>query len=79
MANQVKYNLDTREIEEDFIPYCKSQKITVVAYSPLKGLAIRKKDELLEEIASKIRENKSPGCIELSYFRGKCCCHSKSE
>jgi len=53
VANQVKYSLDAREIEEDLIPYCKSQKITVVAYSPIKGLAIRKGNDLLEEIASK--------------------------
>ena len=53
VSNQVKYNLDTREIEEDLIPYCKSQKITVVAYSPLKAQAVRKRNELLDEIASK--------------------------
>jgi diketogulonate reductase-like aldo/keto reductase len=53
VANQVKYSLDSREIEEDLIPYCKSQKITVVAYSPLKGPAIRKRDDLLQELALK--------------------------
>jgi diketogulonate reductase-like aldo/keto reductase len=52
-SNQVKYNLSTRQIEENLIPYCKSEKITVVAYSPLKSQAVRKGNELLDEIASK--------------------------
>ena len=78
VSNQVKYNLDTRQIEEDLIPYCKSQKITVVAYSPLKAQAVKKRNELLDEIASKYSEDQSSDCIKLPYFRGKCCCHSKS-
>ncbi|MDG6904296.1 MAG: aldo/keto reductase [Nitrososphaerota archaeon] len=53
VSNQVKYNLDTRGIEEDLIPYCKSEKITIVAYSPLKGSAIKQKDGILDEIAQK--------------------------
>ena len=53
VSNQVKYNLKTRQIEQDLIPYCKSQKITVVAYSPLKVQAVRKGNDLLDEIASK--------------------------
>lgn len=34
-ANQVKYSLLQREIEEDTLPYCEKNKITVIAYSPL--------------------------------------------
>jgi diketogulonate reductase-like aldo/keto reductase len=59
VANQVKYSLDSREIEEDLIPYCKSQNITVVAYSPLKGLAIKKRNDLLEEVASKYAKTRA--------------------
>jgi diketogulonate reductase-like aldo/keto reductase len=54
VSNQVKYNLQTRGIEKDLIPYCKSEKITVVAYSPLtRGSITSKKDKLLDEIAAK--------------------------
>ena len=53
VSNQVKYNLKTRQIEQDLIPYCKSQKITIVAYSPLKVQAVRKANDLLDQIASK--------------------------
>lgn len=53
VSNQVKYNLTSRGIEKDLIPYCKSEKITVVAYSPLKGRLSGRKDDLLDELASK--------------------------
>lgn len=59
VSNQVKYNLETRGIEEDLIPYCKSQKITVVAYSPLKGSAIKQKNGVLDEIAQKYGKTKA--------------------
>ncbi len=52
VSNQVRYNLSDRGIEEDLIPYCKSEKITVVVYSPLNGHLGRGKDRLLDEIAS---------------------------
>jgi len=35
VANEVKYNLIEREIEEDLLPYCKKEKISIIAYSPL--------------------------------------------
>jgi len=52
VSNQVQYNLQTRGIEKDLVPYCKSQKITVVAYSPLsRGGVSRSKNDVLEKIA----------------------------
>lgn len=54
VSNQVEYNIHNRSIESELIPYCKSQKITVIAYSPLtRGQAAHKKNDLLDEIASK--------------------------
>jgi diketogulonate reductase-like aldo/keto reductase len=35
VSNQVKYSLLQRGIEEDTLPYCQKNKITVIAYSPL--------------------------------------------
>ncbi len=35
VSNQVEYNLLDRSVENDFLPYCISQKVTLLAYSPL--------------------------------------------
>ena len=35
VANQVKYSLLQRGIEEDTLPYCRKKRIAVIAYSPL--------------------------------------------
>jgi len=35
VSNQVRYNLLQREIEEEVLPYCKKENITILAWSPL--------------------------------------------
>jgi diketogulonate reductase-like aldo/keto reductase len=35
VSNQLKYSLLQRGIEEDTLPYCEKNRITVIAYSPL--------------------------------------------
>ena len=35
VSNQVLYNLNTRRIERDLLPYCQQNKITIIAYTPL--------------------------------------------
>ena len=35
VCNQVKYNLEEREIERDVIPYCEEKSMSVVAYTPI--------------------------------------------
>lgn len=35
VSNQVEYSLFHREIEDQLLPYCQRNKITVIAYSPL--------------------------------------------
>ena len=35
VTNQVLYNLNRREIERDVLPYCLTQRITIIAYTPL--------------------------------------------
>ncbi len=34
-SNQVEYSLRKREIEADLLPYCESNKISIIAYFPL--------------------------------------------
>jgi diketogulonate reductase-like aldo/keto reductase len=35
VSNQVLYNLNSRKIEQDLIPYCQDNRITIMAYTPL--------------------------------------------
>lgn len=35
VSNQVRYNLISREIEEGILPYCSSNNISIIAYSPI--------------------------------------------
>ena len=35
VSNQVRYNLLQREIEEEVLPYCKRENISILAYSPI--------------------------------------------
>lgn len=35
VSNQVKYSLTDRTVESDVLPYCKNEKLTLIAYSPL--------------------------------------------
>ncbi len=35
VSNQVLYNLNSREIEKDLIPFCERHRITILAYTPL--------------------------------------------
>jgi diketogulonate reductase-like aldo/keto reductase len=34
-SNQVEYNLVERSIEEDLLPYCAKEQVTIIAYSPV--------------------------------------------
>lgn len=60
VSNQVLYNLNSREIEHDLLPYCQKHRITIMAYTPLdngnltKGSSLFKRNRLkvLEQIAS---------------------------
>ncbi len=35
VSNQVRYNMLQREIEEEVMPYCRKNGITIIAWSPL--------------------------------------------
>ena len=54
VSNQVEYNLQNREIEDELVPYCKKEKITIVAYSPLsRGNFTSDENGVLDRIAQK--------------------------
>ena len=63
VSNQVEYNLNNRTIERDILPYCESQNITVIAYSPLSRGHIfggrGSGSKLLDEAGSKYGKTKS--------------------
>ena len=60
VSNQVLYNLVDREIEDDLLPYCQQNNVTVIAYSPLDQgglterprLRRRRATEALQRVAS---------------------------
>ncbi|MDA4130314.1 MAG: aldo/keto reductase [Thaumarchaeota archaeon] len=60
VSNQVQYNLENRDAEKELIPYCKTEKITLVPYSPLsRGAVTRKEDAVLEKIGTKYKKTKA--------------------
>ena len=72
-SNQVLYNLNSRGIENDLIPYCAENEITILAYTPLdsgrlgkKGRLINsKKYKYLNDIAK--ANEKTPGQVALNW------------
>lgn len=68
---QIEYNLFDRTIEEDVLPYCKQEKISVIAYSPLdKGkICGKEKIGVLQEIAR--RYNKTTVQVTLKWLVSK--------
>jgi diketogulonate reductase-like aldo/keto reductase len=73
VSNQVLYNLNSREIEYDLLPYCQKHQITIMAYTPLdngnlaKGSSLFKRNKLgvLEQIASET--NKTMAQVALNW------------
>lgn len=72
VANQVEYGLHNRSIEEDLLPYCERNGITITAYSPLgqgrlamELKARTRRTEILQELAS--RYMKTPIQIALNW------------
>lgn len=69
VSNQVRYNLIDRTIEQDLLPYCRANGITVIAYCPLgRGLdRVRDCDPsgVLEELAG--ATTRSPAQIVINW------------
>ena len=62
VSNQVLYNLKHREIEQDLLPYCQKNRVTLIAYTPLAdgSLAARprlrgdQRLQVLEQVAGEV-------------------------
>lgn len=57
VSNQVLYNFFEREIEEDLLPYCEEQRITVMAYTPLAKGRLAAKSALRHKRAMEALQN----------------------
>ncbi len=63
VSNQVEYSLVERSVEEEILPYCQRQKVTLIAYSPLgQGKIARGRGgpfKVLDEIAERVSKSRS--------------------
>jgi len=63
VSNQVEYSLVDRAVEEEILPYCQRQKVTLIAYSPLgQGRIARGRGgpfKVLDEIAERAGKSRS--------------------
>jgi diketogulonate reductase-like aldo/keto reductase len=63
VSNQVEYSLVDRAVEEEILPYCQRQKVTLIAYSPLgQGRIARGRGgpfKVLDEIAERVGKSRS--------------------
>ena len=66
-SNQVRYSLFARDIEGDVLPYCRQNKITVIAYSPLSKGVIREGPvgDALVDVAREL--DKTPAQVMLNW------------
>lgn len=79
VSNQILYNLNSREIEYDLLPYCEKHQITIMAYTPLDNGNLTKRSSLfkrnrlkvLEQIASDT--NKTMAQVALNWCISKQC------
>ncbi len=64
VSNQVLYNLNSREIEQDLLPYCQKHDVTIIAYTPLDDGRLattsrfrhRRGMRVLEQIATEVHK-----------------------
>ena len=63
VSNQVEYSLVDRSVEEEILPYCQREKITLIAYSPLgQGRIARGRGgpfKIVDQIAARLGKSRS--------------------
>src|SRR6267143_788803 len=68
-AAQVNYSLIHRKVERDIIPYCKQNKIAVLAYYPLGHGILARSGPRMEEVCR--RNSKTPAQVALNWLVSK--------
>jgi diketogulonate reductase-like aldo/keto reductase len=59
VSNQVEYSPAERSIEDDILPYCEKEGITVIAYTPLaRGRLGHEHSKFLDELAKKYQKTR---------------------
>lgn len=74
VSNQVEYSLLVRDVEEELAAYCKKERISIIAYSPLAhGLLLNKKYTDLVNFLSEVgrRYGKTPVQVALNWLMSK--------
>ena len=70
VSNQVEYSLVDRAVEEEILPYCQREKITLIAYSPLgQGRIARGRGgpfKVIDEVAARL--GKTRGQVALNWL-----------
>ena len=56
VSNQVLYNLNSRRIERDLLPYCQEHHITIIAYTPLADGSLSTPSRFLTDRRLKVLE-----------------------
>ncbi len=70
-SNQVEYNLKSREIEKDLLPYCEQKNIAIMPYRPIAVGALANPNKTLKTVMEEISHKhggKSPAQIALNWL-----------
>jgi diketogulonate reductase-like aldo/keto reductase len=63
VSNQVEYSIVDRAVEEEILPYCQQERLTLIAYSPLgQGRIARGRGEVfkvVDEVADRLGKSRS--------------------
>jgi len=73
VSNQVRYSLADRSIEDELLPYCQENQVTVIAYSPLLGILGRLQTNLRTDILTEVADayNKTSAQVALNWCISK--------
>ncbi|HUC38784.1 MAG TPA: aldo/keto reductase [Candidatus Acidoferrum sp.] len=74
VSNQVEYSILVRDVESELLGYCKKNKVTVIAYSPLaRGALFDKRYQKLAESLKKIgsKHGKTASQVALNWLIAK--------